>query len=1197
MIFLIWASIAWSDNSHPHGIIIDGTIGSKEVKALLGPNYSIQAELGEIKGNNLFHSFQTFNVHNNERAIFNGPDNIHHIISRVTGNDYSWIDGGIQSMIPDADIFLFNPNGIFVGPNAFLDVQGSFHVSTCEYIGFADHTRYETTSTRSLLTSASPVAFGFVDSNFSPIHIQGKGVTVPSPDHDLLPSLYVKNDHTISLIAGNIALIDGTIDAVKKFPVGTILSENGRVNIASVASTGEVLFRPDGLDVASFEKMGDIQLSSHSVVSASSGQIYIYGNHLNMETSYINAGQYSSDGHTIEGFSGGSIDIHVNQLSILDGSGIFIETFSTEDSGDISIHAENILLKGCFDDENSSISTSSISFEIINHLELNNKAAIPPSNEKTYGNAGNINIYTGNLHLSDGATIEANAFSRGNGGTISIKASDTINIHGNLSYALCGILAISISDYDNGGHAGDIQIQAKNLILQNGGKIKSSTGGTARGGQIDVHVDKNLIIKSVDQVIDIDDPSYEKISGIFSITKPSIDHQGKAGNAGDISLSGKSLRMEQYSNLNVSSDSNGNAGKIYLDFDTIELDRYAGILSVSASDGNSGNIFLQSSKHLSLNQYAMIGVQSLGKGKPGGIIIDAPQITLDNYSTVSATSLHADNTNDGLGVIIGQDIVLYEEESDFDVHQSCDQITIKNYSEITTESYGLGQAGIIYLVSQTIDLDEHALVSSSSMKQGNSGNSGEIALFSKAVSLNHESTITTENSGMGDAGTIKIFTANLTLDNFSTIHSVNTYGKDGGASGLILVCKGIESILPDDETIIHPVNNISMNNDSGFSTSSISEGGAGGIVIRSENLVMSNDAFISAENIYAGFSNDIGIISIRGEKIRLSSRSKISTQSESEADAGGIALETNELFLTGKSYISSAGIHPDRQGAGGHILIAKKITHIDDFLFGFINITDEVELIDIFKIKEPVHTLIIDDSAYISTSSAGSGGAGGILIGSQNVFLSGESHISSESTSIIGGGAAGHILLDYLQSLRLIQNSKITTQAVNTSVPDKIIPDFIIQDRLNGMIAINASEDIHLIDGSISSSVLGGLGNGGNISIHSNDTIVNRSQIIANAYEGNGGNIYITANHLIQSSDSIISASSELGIDGNIVIEAFTENFDQQIITLADNFLDGSQWVQTPCHSRDNDNVSHFLITLKKVRPKSFVDWQPGRYK
>jgi filamentous hemagglutinin family protein len=1197
MLFMMWTSIAWSDNSHPHGIIIDGTMGSKEVKALEGPDYHIPAERGEIKGNNLFHSFQTFNVHNNEHAIFYGPDNVHHIISRVTGSDYSWIDGGIQSMMPEADIFLFNPNGIFLGPNAFLDIQGSFHVSTCEYIGFADHTKYETTSTRPLLTAASPVSFGFVDSNYSPIHIQGKGVTAPLPEHELLPSLYVNDDHTISLIAGDIVLIDGTIDAVKNFPVGTILSDNGRVNIASVASTGEVFFQADGLDVSSFEKMGDIRLSSHSVVSASSGQVYIYGNHLKMETSYINAGQYSSDGHTIEGFAGGSIDIHVNQLSILDGSGIIIETFGTENSGDISIHAENILMKGNCEVENSKISTSSISLEILDKLEQNHKTAIPAANEKKYGNAGNINIYTGNLYLSDGSTIEANVFSRGNGGTISIKATDTIDIRGNLTDALCGILAISISDYDNGGHAGDIQIQANNLILQNGGKIKSSTGGTARGGLIDIHVDENLIIKSVDQGVDIDDPAYEKISGIFSITQSAIEHQGKAGNAGNISLSGKFLQMEQYSNLNVSSDSKGNAGKIYLEFDTIELERYAGIHSVSVSDGNSGNIFLQSSKHLTLNQYAMIGVQSLGTGKPGGIVIDAPKITLDNYSTVSATSLHADNTNDGLGVIIGQDIVLYEEESDFDVHQSSDLITIKNHSEITTESYGMGQAGIIYMVSQTIDLDEHALVSSSSMKQGNSGNSGEIALFSETMSLNHESTITTENAGMGDAGTIKIFTSNLMLDYFSKIHSVNTYGKDGGASGLILVCKEIESILPDDQTIIHPVSNISMNNDSGFSTSSLSEGGAGGIVIRSENLVMSNNAFISAENIYPGFSNNIGIISIRGEKIRLSSRSKISTQSESEADAGGIAIETKELFLTGKSYISSAGIHPNRQGAGGHILVAEKITHIDDLLFGFITIADEVELIDIFKIKEPVNTLKMDASAYISTSSAGSGGAGGILIGSQNVFLSGESRISSESTSTIGGGNAGHIVLDYLQNLRLIQNSKITTQAVNTSVPDKIIPDFIIQDRLNGMISIFASEDIHLIDGSISSSVLGGLGNGGNISIHSNDTILNRSGIIANAYEGNGGNIYISANYLIQSSDSIISASSDLGIDGNIVIEAFTENFDQQIITLADNFLDGSQWVQTPCHSRDNDNVSHFLITLKKVQPRSFVDWQPGRYK
>ena len=117
MLILIWSSIAWTDNHHPHGIIIDGTIGSKQVQELQGLDYQVLAEHGEIKGNNLFHSFQTFNIHKNEQATFYGPDNIQTIISRVTGNEHSWIDGKIQSFIPDADIFLLNPNGIFFGPN------------------------------------------------------------------------------------------------------------------------------------------------------------------------------------------------------------------------------------------------------------------------------------------------------------------------------------------------------------------------------------------------------------------------------------------------------------------------------------------------------------------------------------------------------------------------------------------------------------------------------------------------------------------------------------------------------------------------------------------------------------------------------------------------------------------------------------------------------------------------------------------------------------------------------------------------------------------------------------------------------------------------------------------------------------------------------------------------------------------------
>src|SRR5687768_1008754 len=54
-------------------ITTDGSLGS--AGALTGPNYTINSTLGQINGNNLFHSFGVFNVNTGESATFNGPGN------------------------------------------------------------------------------------------------------------------------------------------------------------------------------------------------------------------------------------------------------------------------------------------------------------------------------------------------------------------------------------------------------------------------------------------------------------------------------------------------------------------------------------------------------------------------------------------------------------------------------------------------------------------------------------------------------------------------------------------------------------------------------------------------------------------------------------------------------------------------------------------------------------------------------------------------------------------------------------------------------------------------------------------------------------------------------------------------------------------------------------------------------------------
>ena len=93
-------------------------------------------------GPNLFHSFERFSVGTNDTARFSGPSGIESILSRVTGGQTSVIDGQLQSTMPGANLYLLNPSGVLFGPNATLDVNGSFYVSTADYLRLADGARF-----------------------------------------------------------------------------------------------------------------------------------------------------------------------------------------------------------------------------------------------------------------------------------------------------------------------------------------------------------------------------------------------------------------------------------------------------------------------------------------------------------------------------------------------------------------------------------------------------------------------------------------------------------------------------------------------------------------------------------------------------------------------------------------------------------------------------------------------------------------------------------------------------------------------------------------------------------------------------------------------------------------------------------------------------------------------------------------------
>jgi large exoprotein involved in heme utilization and adhesion len=79
----------------------DSTLGSEA--STVTPNAAVQGdpadliEGGAIRGSNLFHSFQEFNIGAGQRVYFANPDGINSILSRITGNAPSNLFGTMGS--------------------------------------------------------------------------------------------------------------------------------------------------------------------------------------------------------------------------------------------------------------------------------------------------------------------------------------------------------------------------------------------------------------------------------------------------------------------------------------------------------------------------------------------------------------------------------------------------------------------------------------------------------------------------------------------------------------------------------------------------------------------------------------------------------------------------------------------------------------------------------------------------------------------------------------------------------------------------------------------------------------------------------------------------------------------------------------------------------------------------------------------
>jgi large exoprotein involved in heme utilization and adhesion len=227
------------------------------------------------------------------------------------------------------------------------------------------------------------------------------------------------------------------------------------------------------------------------------------------------------------------------------------------------------------------------------------------------------------------------------------------------------------------------------------------------------------------------------------------------------------------------------------------------------------------------------------------------------------------------------------------------------------------------------------------------------------------------------------------------------------------------------------------------------------------------------------------------------------------------------------------------------------------------------------------NSLTVKGGAQIASSTAGPGKGGdvNITVASDIVLPDPGPQITAQST---GSGDAGSITVS---AVRLLMNdrAKISTEA-KTSTAN------------GGNITLHVRDFLHLVSSEISTSVKGETGNGGNITIDPQLVILDHSLIKADAIAGHGGNITITAGQFIPSSDSTISATSQLGISGTIVINGPRVDVNGALVVLSSQLRGRTEVLREACAARADRPISSLVEAGRGGLPQDPEATLPALY-
>jgi filamentous hemagglutinin family protein len=842
-------------------------------------------------GQNLFHSFQEFNVPEDRAVYFNNPAGVQNIFSRVTGTDRSDILGVLGVVGGNANLFLINPNGILFGPDASLDVGGSFVATTANAIQLGNQGLFSASvPASSNLLTIDPSAFLFNAINRQATIENQSTIQGTSPlRQQPVSGLQVPDGQNLLLLGGDVILDGGQMNAW-----------GGRVEIGAVAGIGTVGLNIDGsLSFPSALERANVALSGEASIA---GDIAITGVNINIDNSEIRSSIFGNS-HV------GNIHLTASEKLNISNSTVSgsIPNTTEGNAGSIFLRAKQLLVKG------TDFSTSSSAFSGDGKGNAGNiEIIVDGSAVLTRGNPI-IDSYDGELftiYPETRLTSGINFGSAGEGGNIVIKSeslslADTyidsstrtggsagdvfIQTNGSTYLERTEINVGNFNGQYVGGVAGNFTVQANSFSLTDGSEINASNVG-----KDDQSATQGGIV-----LLQIDGPVF--LSGSSILNQALFSGSPEEDNAGRIEVQARSLYLTDAAEVSASTQAAAKAGSIFIkvdDFVTVTNGSVIGsFVERNTKDGIGGEIEIQS-RTLTLTDGGQLNTSILGdfdynsggSGEGGRIrVMVADQI---NISGVSSTNNSPRFSGDGSLSPVGTSSGIYSQ----------------------TERGASGPSGEIVISTGNLRLSDRGVISTQTF---NSGAGGDITINARNFEAIGGGQVLTTAFSSGKAGNIVIDVQQngaISGSDFSFLDRVQQVGRNVVAN--VSANSGVFASTDAGSTanggsIFLKAQNLQLFESGQISAQSLGRGSAGNITIQVDNTLRANDGNIATTAQSTG-----GAINIGAKVIRLQGDSDITTN-VANGDGGSILLTADSIIALGDSDILAFA----EQGRGGNITL------------------------------------------------------------------------------------------------------------------------------------------------------------------------------------------------------------------------------------------------------------------------------------